>query len=77
MAFSKLNGVLRRVLVCAPSNAAIDEILKRLTADPNTGGGIFDGTGKRFSPTVMHRFGQQRLVAKGDKRKFYAQIESY
>lgn len=43
---------VRRVLVCAPSNAAIDEIVKRLTADPETGGGIFDGNGQRFSPAV-------------------------
>ncbi|KAL8271034.1 hypothetical protein Esti_005019 [Eimeria stiedai] len=42
-----------RVLVCAPSNAAIDEIVKRLTADPETGGGIFDGSGQRFSPAVV------------------------
>ncbi|KAL8427938.1 hypothetical protein Efla_003452 [Eimeria flavescens] len=42
-----------RVLVCAPSNAAIDEIVKRLTADPETGGGIFDGNGQRFSPAVV------------------------
>ncbi|OEH73563.1 tRNA-splicing endonuclease positive effector [Cyclospora cayetanensis] len=42
-----------RILVCAPSNAAIDEIVKRLTADPEAGGGIFDGNGERFSPAVV------------------------
>ncbi|CDJ47727.1 tRNA-splicing endonuclease positive effector protein, putative [Eimeria brunetti] len=42
-----------RILVCAPSNAAIDEIVKRLTADPESGGGIFDGNGQRFSPAVV------------------------
>ncbi|CDJ66282.1 tRNA-splicing endonuclease positive effector protein, putative [Eimeria necatrix] len=42
-----------RILVCAPSNAAIDEIVKRLTADPESGGGIFDGNGQRFSPSVV------------------------
>ncbi|CDI76759.1 tRNA-splicing endonuclease positive effector protein, putative [Eimeria acervulina] len=45
--------VYSRILVCAPSNAAIDEIVKRLTADPETGGGIFDGSGQRFSPAVV------------------------
>ncbi|CDI75370.1 tRNA-splicing endonuclease positive effector protein, putative [Eimeria praecox] len=42
-----------RILVCAPSNAAIDEIVKRLTADPESGGGIFDASGRRFSPAVV------------------------
>lgn len=43
----------KRVLVCAPSNAAIDEIMRRLTADPTTGGGIFDGEGNRFNPSTI------------------------
>ncbi|PFH36275.1 RNA-directed RNA polymerase [Besnoitia besnoiti] len=42
-----------RVLVCAPSNAAIDEILKRLVAEPSKGGGIFDSNGKRYTPSVV------------------------
>ncbi|EPR58194.1 RNA-directed RNA polymerase [Toxoplasma gondii ME49] len=42
-----------RVLVCAPSNAAIDEILKRLVAEPSKGGGIFDSQGKRYTPSVV------------------------
>lgn len=52
---------LRRILVCAPSNAAIDEIVKRLTADPESGGGIFDGNGQRFSPSVRHSHGFKLL----------------
>lgn len=44
----------RRVLVCAPSNAAIDEILKRLTADPENGGGVFDSQGERYNPAVRN-----------------------
>lgn len=43
----------RRVLVCAPSNAAIDEILRRLTRAPQDGGGVFDGEGKRYTPNVV------------------------
>eukprot|EP01054_Gregarina_sp_Poly1_P007183 Gregarina_sp_Poly_1__7182@NODE_393_length_8957_cov_1164_871316_g322_i0_p1_GENE_NODE_393_length_8957_cov_1164_871316_g322_i0NODE_393_length_8957_cov_1164_871316_g322_i0_p1_ORF_typecomplete_len993_score171_62AAA_12/PF13087_6/6_1e03AAA_12/PF13087_6/2_5e03AAA_12/PF13087_6/9_5e53AAA_11/PF13086_6/2_1e46AAA_30/PF13604_6/1_1e17Viral_helicase1/PF01443_18/9_9Viral_helicase1/PF01443_18/1_4e10AAA_19/PF13245_6/1_1e03AAA_19/PF13245_6/0_00023AAA_19/PF13245_6/1_5e06ResIII/PF04851_15/0_0082ResIII/PF04851_15/8_2T len=43
----------KRVLVCAPSNAAIDEILRRLTARPEQGGGIFDFDGRRFNPQVL------------------------
>lgn len=43
----------RKILVCAPSNAAIDEILRRITGDPRQGGGIFDGEGKRFNPQVL------------------------
>lgn len=42
----------RRVLVCAPSNAAVDEILKRLMADPEYGGGVFDAQGERYNPPV-------------------------
>ncbi|KAJ1919557.1 DEAD-box type RNA helicase [Mycoemilia scoparia] len=36
-----------RILVCAPSNAAVDEIVKRLMQ------GIRDGTGKTFYPRVV------------------------
>lgn len=43
----------RKVLVCAPSNAAVDEILRRLVADPRKGGGIFDGNGQRYNPQVL------------------------
>ncbi|PHJ25439.1 rna-directed rna polymerase [Cystoisospora suis] len=42
-----------RVLVCAPSNAAIDEILKRLVTPPSKGGGIFDSQGRRYKPSVV------------------------
>lgn len=48
----RLNSQPRRVLVCAPSNAAIDEILKRLSADPGKGGGILDANGERYTPAV-------------------------
>ncbi|KAK2194557.1 bifunctional DNA2-NAM7 helicase-like [Babesia duncani] len=40
----------RRILICAPSNAAIDEIVKRLVR-PDTGG-IFDAEGQRYNPIV-------------------------
>eukprot|EP00917_Polyrhabdina_sp_WS-2016_P024767 GHVP01053500.1.p1 GENE.GHVP01053500.1~~GHVP01053500.1.p1 ORF type:complete len:651 (-),score=133.53 GHVP01053500.1:488-2419(-) len=43
----------KRVLVCAPSNAAIDEILKRLVSSPASGGGLFDSEGKKFCPAVV------------------------
>lgn len=43
----------QRLLVCAPSNAAIDEILRRLTADPRKNGGIFDAEGQRYNPQVV------------------------
>ncbi|AFZ81558.1 hypothetical protein BEWA_009720 [Theileria equi strain WA] len=39
----------RRILICAPSNAAVDEIVKRLVA---TDGGIFDSNGNKYKPTV-------------------------
>ncbi|CAD7945195.1 unnamed protein product [Amoebophrya sp. A25] len=37
-----------KVLVCAPSNAAIDEIVRRLTTE-----GIFGKTGKQYKPVVV------------------------
>lgn len=37
-----------KVLVCAPSNAAIDEILRRLTTD-----GVFGADGKTYIPMVV------------------------
>ncbi|GIX61490.1 tRNA-splicing endonuclease [Babesia caballi] len=40
----------RRILICAPSNAAIDEIVRRLVR-PVTGG-IFNHEGERYNPTV-------------------------
>ncbi|EAN32069.2 AAA domain protein [Theileria parva strain Muguga] len=39
----------KRILICAPSNAAIDEIVKRLVSPD---GGIFDANGNRYNPTV-------------------------
>lgn len=38
----------RKILVCAPSNAAIDEIILRIL-----GGGIFDSEGKRKTPKIV------------------------
>lgn len=43
----------KRILVCAPSNAAIDEIMRRLTKDSSTGGGIFDEKGDLKNPPVV------------------------
>lgn len=43
----------KRVLVCAPSNAAIDEIMRRLTKDAASGGGIFDEKGDLKNPPVL------------------------
>ncbi|EZG46958.1 AAA domain protein [Gregarina niphandrodes] len=43
----------KRILVCAPSNAAIDEIVRRLTRDPKQGGGIYDTNGERHTPQVL------------------------
>ncbi|ORM39892.1 putative helicase [Babesia sp. Xinjiang] len=40
----------RRILICAPSNAAIDEIVRRLVR-PVTGG-IFNAQGERYNPSV-------------------------
>ncbi len=38
----------KRILVCAPSNAAIDEIVRRLTTD-----GLWGKDGERFVPSVV------------------------
>ncbi|OII71969.1 hypothetical protein cand_031480 [Cryptosporidium andersoni] len=44
----------RRILVCAPSNAAIDAIVRRLVADPiREQGGILDANGVRYNPTIV------------------------
>ncbi|UKJ89903.2 tRNA-splicing endonuclease [Theileria orientalis] len=43
------NQCNRRILICAPSNAAIDEIVKRLVSPD---GGIFDAHGNKYNPTV-------------------------
>ncbi|GFE53416.1 RNA-directed RNA polymerase [Babesia ovis] len=40
----------RRILICAPSNSAIDEIVRRLVR-PRTGG-IFNAEGERYNPVV-------------------------
>ncbi|KAK1444412.1 DNA2/NAM7-like helicase [Babesia gibsoni] len=40
----------RRILICAPSNAAIDEIVKRLVRPVN--GGIFNAQGEKYNPKV-------------------------
>ncbi|KAJ2787502.1 DEAD-box type RNA helicase, partial [Coemansia helicoidea] len=49
-------GGARRLLVCAPSNAAVDEIVRRLME------GIRDGTGTTFRPRVV-RVGQLSSVS--------------
>lgn len=44
----------RKLLVCAPSNAAIDAIVRKLLRNPTTGeGGILDSTGNYCSPTLV------------------------
>ncbi|TRY53338.1 Sen1p/ NAM7 like superfamily I RNA helicase [Cryptosporidium tyzzeri] len=44
----------RKLLVCAPSNAAIDAIVRKLVRNPITGeGGILDNTGEYYSPTLV------------------------
>ncbi|OII74527.1 RNA helicase [Cryptosporidium ubiquitum] len=44
----------RKLLVCAPSNAAIDAIVRKLVRNPTTGeGGILDNTGNYYSPTLV------------------------
>ncbi|KAJ1675825.1 DEAD-box type RNA helicase [Spiromyces aspiralis] len=52
-AHSRAEG--KKILVCAPSNAAVDEIVKRLTQ------GIRDGRGKTFFPRVV-RVGQPEVI---------------
>ncbi|KAF7457630.1 RNA-directed RNA polymerase [Cryptosporidium felis] len=44
----------RKLLVCAPSNAAIDAIVRKLAHNPTTSeGGIFDRAGSTYSPTLV------------------------
>ncbi|KAH8584831.1 sen1p NAM7 like superfamily I RNA helicase [Cryptosporidium sp. chipmunk genotype I] len=44
----------RKLLVCAPSNAAIDAIVRKLVRNSVTGeGGILDNTGNYYSPTLV------------------------
>lgn len=44
----------RKLLVCAPSNAAIDAIVRKLLRNPTTEeGGILDSTGNYCSPTLV------------------------
>jgi hypothetical protein len=42
----------QRILICAPSNAALDEIMTRLILSPSEGGGILNSEGQRYTPTV-------------------------
>jgi senataxin len=46
----------KRVLICAPSNASVDEIMIRLKKT-----GLIDNDGKRYSPTMV-RLGVQNRV---------------
>ncbi|KAH8738688.1 SEN1 protein [Cryptosporidium ryanae] len=44
----------RKLLICAPSNAAIDAIVRKLIYNQNTGeGGILDSAGNYYSPTLV------------------------
>jgi hypothetical protein len=42
------NSRSARVLICAPSNAAVDEIVMRIRSQ-----GLVDDTGKRFEPAIV------------------------
>ncbi|KAH0482392.1 MAG: uncharacterized protein KVP18_004510 [Porospora cf. gigantea A] len=42
-----------RVLVCAPSNAAIDEIVKRMVASVDGGGGLWNREGSKYTPNIV------------------------
>ena len=54
---SKVSGIggNEKILLCAPSNAAVDEIAKRLKD------GVFDSSGKRFVPNIV-RIGTDAAV---------------
>ena len=41
---------LSKLLVCAPSNGAVDELAQRLALE---GGGVWDHRGKAFAPRVI------------------------
>ncbi|KAK6589089.1 hypothetical protein RS030_233544 [Cryptosporidium xiaoi] len=44
----------RKLLICAPSNAAIDAIVRKLIYNQNTGeGGILDSMGNYYSPVLV------------------------
>jgi len=47
----------KHVLVCAPSNAAIDEIVSRLLQRSGGVGGLLDGDGTRCAPSPRPRPG--------------------
>ena len=47
-AFLKRINDQRKIMICAPSNAAIDHITKRIQTE-----GLIDGQGKRFTPKVL------------------------
>jgi hypothetical protein len=44
----KAQGPRARVLVCAPSNAALDEVVLRILQH-----GLLDGTGQRYDPSIV------------------------
>jgi len=56
----RMGGGLRnrsnRILICAPSNGAVDEVLVRLL-QPQAGGGLINSKGQAFTPTLV-RIGQ-------------------
>ncbi|XP_075591167.1 uncharacterized protein LOC142598087 [Dermatophagoides farinae] len=61
---STISGVIRlvnqnlakntkKILICAPSNAAVDEIMRRLVSDPRLNGGIYNKKGTLYTPNVI------------------------
>jgi hypothetical protein len=44
----KAQGPRAHVLVCAPSNAALDEVVLRILQH-----GLLDGTGQRYDPSIV------------------------
>nr|XP_027202204.1 probable helicase DDB_G0274399 [Dermatophagoides pteronyssinus] len=43
----------KKILICAPSNAAVDEIMRRLVSDPRLNGGIYNKKGTLYTPNVI------------------------
>lgn len=46
--YLKRSGDNRKIMICAPSNAAVDHIVKRLLTE-----GIFNGEGEIFFPNAL------------------------
>lgn len=58
--FQDLSRNKPRILICAPSNAAVDNIILKIMED-----GFIDGNGMRYNP-VMCRIGSGQSTAVGD-----------